>query len=147
MESRRGAADGRLQIAMRWSIGAPVNRLGSFLAIAALFAALFAPSGFMPARAADGSLLIRICSEIDAGQEKLMRLDPRTGAIVLADAEEGDPESERCDFASAGVADLPPLAAVVLSEAIVHEVASVRMDELARLSATGLPPSTGPPHA
>jgi hypothetical protein len=124
-----------------------VNRFGSFLAALALFAALFAPSGFMPARAADGSLVIRICSELDGGREKLMRLDPRTGTMVLADADGGGSESKRCDFANAGVADLPPLPAFTAPQAIFHEFAPAPMDALERLSATGLPPSTGPPHA
>jgi hypothetical protein len=124
-----------------------VNRFGSFLALAALFAALFAPPGFMPASAADGSIVIRICSELDGGQEKLMQIDPRTGKMVLADADSGGSESKRCDFSSSGVADLPPLWAFIAPQAFFPEFAPVPMDALARLSATGLPPSTGPPQA
>ena len=125
-----------------------MSRFGAFFALRALAAALLAPPGFMPAQAADGSIGILICSELDGGKERVMRIDPRTGERVLDTA--GDDQSagdKRCDFAGAGIADLPSLPALIESAAPFTDFEPAAMDALAQLSSTGLPPSTGPPSA
>ena len=129
-------------------MGAPVNRFGSFFALLALAAALLAPPGFMPAQAEDGSIEIRICSELDGGKERVMRIDPRTGELVLdAAGDDSSGDGKRCDFAGAGIADLPSLPALSGIAAPFTDFEPAAMDALAQLSSTGLPPSTGPPSA
>jgi len=129
-------------------MGAPVSRLGSIFALLALAAALLAPPGFMPAQAEDGSIAIHICSELDGGQERVMRIDPRTGELIMdAAGEDQSGEDKRCDFAGAGAADLPSLAALSAITAPFADFEPAAMDALAQLSSTGLPPSTGPPSA
>lgn len=124
-----------------------MSRFGSILALLALAAALLAPPGFMPAQAEDGSITIRICSELDPGQERVMRIDPRTGEMIMDAAAEDQSGGTPCDFASAGVADLPSLSALTGITAPFVQFEPAIMDALARLSSTGLPPSTGPPSA
>lgn len=124
-----------------------MSRFGSILALLALAAALLAPPGFMPAQAEDGSITIRICSELDPGQERVMRIDPRTGEMIMDAAAEDQSGGTPCDFASACVADLPSLSALTGITAPFVQFEPAIMDALARLSSTGLPPSTGPPSA
>ena len=99
--------------------------------------------GVMPARAADGTLVLVLCS--DGGTSEMV-IDLATGQPV----EQTDTgRSDRCDWACGqmALADLAlpiPPAPVRLARPVEPAAAPV---SLSLAHATGLPPATGPPAA
>lgn len=112
--------------------------LSPFLALSCL------SSGVMPARAADGSIELVLCS--GAGPA-LMRIDLATGQPVTDDAPDSN-AADRCDWACAQCAPgLSPHIALPAPPAAPGRRLALFVQNPALLAAraTGLPPATGPP--
>lgn len=107
------------------------------------------PSSAMPARAADGTLTMVLCTG-DGPIEMMM--DLATGQPVKPQPAKPPPEgkTDHCDWASGQfTADLTaaPSAALALTLVSPPAAAPAPPTLLADASATGLPPATGPPPA
>ncbi len=127
-----------------------VNRLVSILTAFALVLTALVPSGFMAARAADGSFTIELCGT--AGNETLLITpdDPKYELYRLLHGEENE-ETERSEGNSACHAGMSPVGALPDGDIEPTGMAGRAMIEGNRTSVltgifpSGLPPATGPP--
>ncbi len=149
-----------------------VFRFAVFLSFWALCSVMTMPFGYMPARAADGTVILRICTGLKPAPAPqrgappmhsghgMAQTEQHTLAVAMADislvgdmsgedhASHGDePHEMRCDYAVASAVDLP------LAALIGEPVAAIPLRRIAPRTALtgifpeGLPPATGPPAA
>ena len=134
-----------------------VSRPSILLAVLALLSLFAAPTGFMPMRGADGSIVLQICPQTMSGaapghEMKMASMDrAMPGPDANGDHRPQDhaaKDNKLCDYALAGIAGLPNpphMLAVVTGFAVIPARPPIRV--LTGIFPRGLPPSTGPPPA
>jgi|TARA_R100000049_G_C1953274_1_gene103204 hypothetical protein len=132
-----------------------VVALRLILAVCAVLGVLAAPAGYMPARAADGDIILMICPRVkapdpSAGHAMHAEMDTMAHGKDAAGSdndEHGMAKDSPCDYVVGAVADVPTLAFAILQPDLprLDEVPVAR--PLTGIFPRGLPPSTGPPHA
>ena len=127
-------------------------RTFTFLAALAILSLASMPFGYMPDRAADGRLILRIC---DGTMPMQHDPDPQMQAMTMLAAghaehspdEHGatDDHQMRCNYAVAGLAPLPDAPSIATVVAIPQLAAPTIPDAMTGIFPPNLPPSTGPP--
>lgn len=130
------------------------------LASLAIISSMMMPFGYMPAKADDGTFILRICDGIaraatetpdrvvhgktDHAQMEHAQMDHGTMASSPADHDEAAHES-RCNYATTVAANLPDIPQIVHCEQVVHTPLSRNLAVLTAIYPPNLPPATGPP--
>ncbi len=130
-----------------------------FLAALAVLSSATMPFGFMPARAADGSFILRICdrtmqvpveladtAKAADGHEHHETSDRSGQSDGHGDHEDGSHEM-RCNYAVTATADLPQSPQIQRREPQQVEIEQARLTPLTAIFPANLPPATGPPIA
>ena len=128
------------------------------LAVFAVLGVLSAPAGYMPARAADGRVILMICPKVKApdpsaehsmhakmGHAEMSTMAHGKDAAGSDHDDHGMAKDSPCDYAVGAVADVPTLALAILQPGLPQRDETPVAHPLTGIFPRGLPPSTGPP--
>lgn len=128
---------------------------GHALAILALISAALMPFGYMPARAADGSFILRICDGTVSAQVPGQATHSNhvaaphlamKGSDVRARPGHDEAAHElRCNYAVTAVADLPSSPQIEVCPIEPQATEGVPATPITGIFPAKLPPATGPP--
>lgn len=119
---------------------------GFLIACIAVLAMLGSPAGFMPARASDGAIIIKVCNEAGSPRAKITADNPLYASLVqdqLLDNENDD--TTDCDYQSVDPSDYPSLQSLSERQALRVLPEAFSFSVLTGIFPSGLPPATGPP--
>lgn len=125
---------------------------GAFLlALIAVLSSMTMPFGYMPAKAADGSVILLICDGTAQGPQKQNNHLSHAGmdhAQMDHGAERDSSTHEtRCNYATSVAADLPDGIHFEEPDPVILFSEPVRLAILTAIFPPKLPPATGPPAA